>query len=105
MEVWRQGSNRKSGWTIIRSKKPLIYSVEANDKKPMVFSLTLKKTSPDGDGEYDFDVRLNIKDIAELLELVAGQGLVKDQVQISSGLTGSVRALNRLIAVASGIEV
>ncbi|QHD07463.1 hypothetical protein [Pseudomonas sp. R76] len=105
MEIGRQGSNRKAGWTSIRSRKPHVSSVEVKDKKPLVFSLTLKKTSPDGDGEYDFDVRMNIKDIAELIELVAAQGVAKDKAQISSGLAGSVRALNRLMAVASGIEV
>lgn len=105
MEIWRQGSNRKSGWTNIRSKKPHVSSIEVKDKKPLVFSLTLKKTSPDGDGEYDFDVRMSIKDIADLIELVAAQGVAKDKILIASGLAGSVRALNRLMAVASGVEV
>jgi hypothetical protein len=106
LEILRQGSNRKSGWTLIRVKKPPVVSVEADSKGGARVTLTLKKTiDPERNGEYDHEVRLSLSDISAVIEALAGLGISKFSEEISGELSHSARSLNRLLAAASGIEV
>ncbi|NWD74809.1 hypothetical protein HX890_11905 [Pseudomonas gingeri] len=106
MEILRQGSNRKSGWTVIKAKKPALVSVEQDPKGGARVTINIKKTvDPEKNGEYDHEVRLSLSEISGVLDALAGIGLSKLPEEVSSGLSNSVRSLHRLAAAASGIQV
>lgn len=106
MEILRQGANRKTGWALIRAKKPPLVSMELDPKKGTRVTLGLKRTSdPDRDGEYDHEVHLTLSDVAAVIDVLARLGLSKFGAEVSSELSGSVRSLHRLAAAASGIQV
>ncbi|WP_338475269.1 hypothetical protein [Pseudomonas khavaziana] len=105
MEIWRQGSNRKTGWAILRSKKAAVTSI-ATEKEVLYAAFNVKKTSdPDRSGEYDHEIRLTISEVAALLDTLANQGVKKYQAELMTGLSQSVRSLNRLAAIASGVPI
>lgn len=106
MEILRQGANRKSGWAVIRAKKPPVVSMESDPKKGTRVTLNLRRTSdPDRNGEYDHEVQLTLSDVAAVINALAGLGLSKFGEDVSSQLSSSVRSLHRLAAAASGIQV
>ncbi|WP_447789410.1 hypothetical protein [Pseudomonas farris] len=106
MEILRQGANRKSGWAVIKAKKPPVVSVESDPKTGARVTLNLKRTvDPDRNGEYDHEVRLSLSDVAAVIDALAGLGLSKFREEVSDQLSNSVRSLHRLAAAASGIQV
>lgn len=106
MEIWRQGANRKTGWSVIRSKKTLVVGMEGDQKLGTVVTLTLKTTNdPTQEGQYDHEVRLSFSDIAKLLEELSDNGIANYRDEILEGFSESVRSLNRLLNAASGVMV
>lgn len=108
MEIRRQGSNRKEGWSPVktRKEKPVQVGLQSDLGDGPVVTLLMKRTkSHDGKGEYDHEVRLTIAEVAAIIEKLAGSGLAEFEGIVSEGLSGSVRNLHRLTAAASGIKV
>jgi hypothetical protein len=106
MEIWRQGSNRKLGWSNQRTRSAHKVSIEAGGKGAPRVVLTLPRTTdPDRGGQYDYEVRLSIEDIADLLGKLADTGIARIPYEVQTGLSSAVRDLNRLQAFASGIQV
>ncbi|WP_242201490.1 MULTISPECIES: hypothetical protein [unclassified Pseudomonas] len=106
MEIWRQGSNRKTGWAVLKSKKAATASLAKDSKGDLYAALNVKKTSdPDRSGEYDHEIRLTIPEVVALLDALAAKGVDKYQAELMAGLAQSARSLNRLVAVASGIPI
>ncbi len=106
MEIWRQGANRRTGWTVIRSKKAAIFTVEREEKKPSVVDITLKTTSdPNQVGQYDHAVRLSFDDVAKILEELSEVTDPQIQLELAEKLENYVRPLNRLLLLASGVSI
>lgn len=108
MEIRRQGSNRKEGWSLVknRKEKPVQVDLQSDLGDGPVVTFLMKRTkSHDGKGEYDHEVRLTIAEVAAIIEKLAGPGLAEFEGSVSEGLSGSVRSLHRLTAAASGIKV
>ncbi|MFG0323723.1 hypothetical protein [Pseudomonas sp. zjy_11] len=106
MEIYRQGANRKSGWSVIRSKKPASIAINTDAKDVFFAGLNIRKTRGfDGDGEYDHEIRLSIQEVAIFLEALASRGIENHQGELREGLKSSAGALNRLLMVASGLEI
>lgn len=116
MEIHRQGSNHKEGWTRLGQKKPAPPSVSLAVPKPsprtsitgpgpVVLIQHRKCKDRPSSGEYDYHIEMELSELASLLEMLATNGLDQFGDSISEALSGSVRSLNRLAAAASGIAV
>ncbi|WEW97732.1 hypothetical protein P3T65_26470 [Pseudomonas nitroreducens] len=90
-----------------RKGKSVQVGVEAGSEKtgPVVTLALTKTADPDRNGEYDHEVRLELADVAAVIDKLASQGISAFGDEVSTALAGSVRSLNRLLAVASGIQV
>jgi hypothetical protein len=106
MEIWRQGANRKTGWSVIKSRKAPIFGFEEDSKKGSVLGITLKTTSdPSQVGEYDHLVRLTLGDIGLLLDELSEVRDPKIQAELAETLSDYVRPLHRLLNLASGVSL
>ena len=106
MEIWRQGANRKTGWSIIRSKKAAIFSIEEDSKAGCVVEIMLKSTSdPSQVGVYDHAVRLSFEDVGLLLTELSEHSDPKAQAVLAEKLADYVRPLHRLLNLASGVAL
>jgi hypothetical protein len=106
MEIWRQGSNRKAGWSIIRSKKEPIFTIEEDSKKGRVVEIMLKSTTDPGQvGQYDHAVRLSFENVGVLLEELSEISDTSTQAELADKLADYVRPLHRLLNLASGVAL
>jgi hypothetical protein len=60
-------------------------------------------TDPGKDGMYNYQVNLDLADIAAILGELADRGLAHSPSEISEGLAGATRALYRLQAASAGL--
>ncbi|WEK32950.1 MAG: hypothetical protein P0Y58_12415 [Candidatus Pseudomonas phytovorans] len=106
MEIWRQGANRKTGWSIIRSKKAPIFSIEEGAKAGSVVEIVLKSTSdPSQVGVYDHAVRLSFEEVGLLLTELSEHSDPRAQAELAEKLSDYVRPLHRLLNLASGVGI
>ena len=101
MKIARSGANRYSGEAIVQSNRPARVFWEA---EPNSLHLSLDGVSdPSLQGEYNYQVRLDLADIANMLNELAARGLDHSPAEISDGLAGVTRALHRLLTASSGL--
>lgn len=106
MEIKRQGTNRRTGWSVIKSKKDPVLAIEGDSKKNLALTMTLQATEdPTLTGQYDLQVRLSLKDIKSILAELSDYLEPELESVVGDELAGSVRQINRLLYLASGVAL
>ena len=96
MRIRRSGANRYSGQSTIGPARLTPVFWEAGS-----LSLNISMsgvTDPGKDGMYNYQVNLDLTDIAAILGELADRGLAHSPSEIAEGLAGATRALYRLQA-------
>lgn len=100
MKLRRSGANRFHGWKELFAKAPK----QQWDPQTAQVVLGVSRVS-DGVNTFDYELSLDLQDIAKLLDTVATSAVDKSGEHVAEAFAGSLRAFTRLSAVASGLAV
>ncbi len=103
MELTRSGAHRFHGWKKLFGKTSKTPKLSWDSENCQVV-LEVSRVD-DGLNTFDYRLSLNLQEVAQMIDLIASNGIAKSVNQVAEGFTNSHRSLTRLSVVASGLAV
>lgn len=113
MEIYRKASSSDDRWVRIacRPSKDSNWKLSGGASGPEgvyqgpTATMLYKRCAISERRKRDYRVELSFSDVADLIDMLSSKGHAEYDAALSSALSDSVRSLQRLISIASGLSV